>query len=116
MSDVTIFEKILNKEIPCEFIYEDEKVVAFKDIAPQAKEHYLFIHKEKTQNINELALKKPEQLADLFSAIAKFTQDNGLEQSGFRVVTNINRNGGQTVFYTHLHVLGGEPLRGFGSR
>lgn len=116
MSDVTIFEKILNKEIPSEFIFENEKVVGFRDIAPQAKEHYLFIHKEKTVNINEMAKSKPQHLADLFSAIAEFTQSNDLEKNGFRVVSNINKDGGQTVFYTHVHVLGGEPLRGFGAK
>jgi histidine triad (HIT) family protein len=116
MSEGTIFEKLLNKEIPCEFVFENDKVVALRDIAPQAKEHYLFIHREKTVNINDMAKNKPQHLADLFSAIAEFTQANGLEDNGFRVVTNINKDGGQTVFYTHLHVLGGESLKGFGAR
>lgn len=114
MSEITIFEKILNKQIPAQFVYEDEFVFAIKDIHPQAREHYLFIHKEKTQNINEIAVKKPAQLTQLFLAISKFTHGNDLEKNGFRIVTNINRHGGQTVFYTHLHVLGGEPLAGFG--
>lgn len=115
MSDVTIFEKILNKEIPSEPVYENEKVYAFRDISPMAKEHYLFIHKEKTVNINEIADNRPEDLIDLFEAISEFTQKNGMAESGFRVVTNQGADAGQTVFYTHLHVLGGEKLGKFGS-
>lgn len=111
---MTIFEKILNKEIPTEFVYEDEKVVAFNDIAPQAKTHLLFIHKEKSSNVNEMMEKNPEQIKDLFSAINKYTKENGLESSGFRVVTNLGAHGCQTVFYTHFHVLGGEQLGSFG--
>ena len=115
MSDVTIFEKILNKEIPSTPVFENEKVYAFRDINPMAKEHYLFIHKDKTENINEMADNRPEDLIDLFEAIAKFTTDNGMTKSGFRVVTNFGADAGQTVFYTHLHVLGGERLGTFGS-
>lgn len=111
MSDC-LFCKILTGEIPSEKIYDSEKVIGFKDLYPQAKEHYLFIHKNHSQNINEMAA---EDIADVYAAIKKFTQGNALEKDGFRVVTNINGHGGQTVFHTHFHVLGGEALKGFGS-
>ena len=63
---------------------------------------------------NPTGAEYPEGLVQVFAAIKEFTQANSLEADGFRVVTNINKNGGQTVFHTHLHVLGGEPLSSFG--
>ena len=110
-----LFCKILNGEIPSEKVYEDEKVFAFKDINPMAKEHYLFISKSHSLNINEISDNKPEQLSEVFSAISSFTKNSDLIDNGFRVVTNSGSNGGQTVFHTHFHLLGGEQLRGFGA-
>jgi histidine triad (HIT) family protein len=77
-----------------------------------AKEHYLFISKNHSKNINEM---NSSDIVDITSAIKEFTQSNELEKNGFRVVTNINDHGCQTVFHTHFHVLGGEQLRGFGA-
>ena len=113
MSDC-LFCKIVAGEIPSSKVFENENVYAFKDINPLAKEHFLFIHKKHTKNINEMS-QESEQIADIFSAIREFTQANDLEESGFRVVSNVNKNGGQTVFHTHFHVLGGEQLKGFGA-
>jgi histidine triad (HIT) family protein len=115
MSEQTIFEKILSGEVPCNPVFENDTVYAFKDINPMAKEHFLFIHKDKTTHINDMADNRPEDLIDLFEAISHFTQENGMSKSGFRVVTNLGDDGGQTVHYTHLHVLGGERLGKFGA-
>ncbi len=114
MSDC-LFCKIIKGEIPSEKVFENDHVYGFKDIAPMAKEHYLFIHKEHSKNVNEIMTNDPDQLRDIFGAIESFTSLNNLESEGFRVVTNINGNGGQTVFHTHFHVLGGEQLKGFGA-
>ena len=107
-----LFCKIIAGEIPSTKVYEDEKVYAFEDINPLAKEHYLFISKTHSKNVNEM---EPEHIQDVFAAIKKFTAGTELESNGFRVVSNINEDGGQTVFHTHFHVLGGEQLRGFGA-
>ena len=107
-----LFCKIINQEIPSEKVFENEKVYGFKDINPMAKEHYLFISKNHSKNFNEI---DSSELADVQTAIREFTQGNDLEKNGFRVVTNVNMHGGQTVFHTHFHVLGGEQLRGFGA-
>lgn len=115
MSDC-LFCKILKNEIPSSKVYENETVYAFKDINPMSKEHYLFIHKEHSTNINELSSNSSDQLKDIFDGIRDFTQNCDLEKNGFRVVTNVNKDGGQTVFHTHFHVLGGEPLSQFGSK
>jgi histidine triad (HIT) family protein len=110
----TVFSKIIKGEIPAEKVFENESVLGFKDLMPQAPIHLLFIHKVATKNINELTRQHPEQLVELFSAVEQYTRENELEEAGFRIVTNTNRDGGQTVFHTHLHVLGGAPLGGFG--
>lgn len=114
MSDC-IFCKIIEGEIPSTRIFENEKVIGFKDLRPQAKEHYLFIHRKHTANINELADSDPVQLWDVFQAMSEFTKKDGLTKEGFRIVTNQGPNAGQTVFHTHFHLLGGEPLGHFGS-
>lgn len=110
MSDC-LFCKIIAGEIPSEKVYEGNHVIGFKDLHPQASEHYLFIHRSHSKNVNEM---DSAQLTEVFAAIKEFTQKNSLEEDGFRVVTNINKHAGQTVFHTHFHVLGGEQLRGFG--
>ncbi len=107
-----LFCKIVRGEIPSEKVFENEFVYAFKDIYPMAKEHYLFISKNHSKNINEM---NPNDLKNVMSAIKEFTSQSELETNGFRIVTNINKNGGQTVFHTHFHVLGGEQLSRFGA-
>jgi len=113
MSDC-LFCKIIKGEIPSEKVYEDEQVYAFKDIQPAAKEHLLFIHKDHTKNVNEIADNAPEQLAAIFKAISFVTKEIGLTEDGFRVTTNYGPNAGQAVFHTHFHVLGGERLAPLG--
>lgn len=114
MSDC-IFCKIVKGEIPSTKIFENETVIGFKDLRPQAKIHQLFIHKSHTHDINDLAKNDPKELSDVFNAIRTYTMNEGLEKGGFRVVTNLGPNAGQTVFHTHFHVLAGEPLGHFGS-
>lgn len=114
MSDC-LFCKIIKGEIPSERVYEDDNVLAFKDIRPLAKEHYLFISKNHTKNVNVMADEEEQGIVNIYKAIRKFTQEGDLEQTGFRVVTNINKNSGQEVFHTHFHVVGGERLKGFGA-
>jgi histidine triad (HIT) family protein len=118
MSDIVadcIFCKIIKGLIPATKIYENDQVIAFKDLRPQATIHWLFIHKAHTKNINQLALDRSEQLQDIFMSIAQLTAQEGVDETGFRVVTNQGPNAGQTVFHTHFHVLGGESLGGFGA-
>lgn len=113
MSDC-LFCKIIKQEIPSEKVYENDNVYAFKDIYPQAKEHYLFISKSHTTNVNEL-VDNANDLQNIFQAIKEFTEkQTDLAKNGFRVVTNHGKHGCQTVFHTHFHVLGGEQLGSFG--
>lgn len=109
-----LFCKIIKKEIPAKVIFENDQVLGFVDIYPQAKKHYLFIHKNHTSNVNELA-ENTGALGEIFMAMKKFSQDENLEGEGFRIVTNVGPNAGQTVFHTHFHLLAGERLGHFGS-
>ncbi len=108
-----LFCKIVREEIPAQKIYEDDHVIGFVDIHPQAKAHLLFIHKSHTKDINEMA-DSPQALTQVFHAIKKYTQERKFDEQGFRIVTNLGRHGGQTVFHTHFHVLADEPLGPFG--
>ena len=96
-------------------VYQDENVVGFKDINPMAKIHLLFVHKTHTDNINDLMDAAPAQVVDIYAAIKNYTRQVGMDKTGFRVVTNMGDFAGQTVFHTHFHVLGGEPLKDFGA-
>jgi histidine triad (HIT) family protein len=110
-----IFCKIVEGKIPSSKVYEDQFVIGFKDLHPQAKIHQLFIHKRHTRDINHIAKEDPGQLADLFHAIRAYTEQDKLVHDGFRIVTNLGPHSGQTVFHTHFHVLAGEPLGHFGA-
>ena len=109
-----LFCKIINGDIPSKKIFENPNVLAFVDIYPQAKIHLLFIHKTHSKNINEMS-ETPEKIGQVYQAIADYTKDAGMEELGFRVVTNTGKHAGQTVFHTHFHVVGGEALGHFGS-
>ncbi len=114
MSDC-IFCKLVEGKIPSTRIYEDENVIGFKDLRPQAQVHHLFIHRRHTRDIIDLVSCDPDQLGDLFRAIATYTAKESLTREGFRLVTNLGPDAGQTVFHTHFHVLAGEQLGSFGA-
>jgi histidine triad (HIT) family protein len=109
MSD-TIFNKIINKEIPADILYEDDMALAFKDINPQAPVHFLVIPKKPIATINDIAAEDRELVGHLSVVAAKIASDLGVAEQGFRTVMNCNEFGGQTVYHIHLHVLAGKPL------
>lgn len=109
-----IFCKIVDGDIPSTKVFENETVFAFKDLRPQADKHFLFIHKKHTKDINDLMDSEPQQVQDIFQGVREFSEKEGLTKDGFRVVTNLGPFAGQTVFHTHFHVIGGEPLGHFG--
>ncbi len=104
-----IFCKIANGEIPSNKIYEDDKVIAFYDLAPQAPVHFLVIPKEHIKSAAELNEQNSEIIAHIFAVISKITKELKLE-NGFRIVNNCGEDGGQTVGHLHFHVLGGRLL------
>lgn len=112
-----LFCQIIEGKVPSEKVYENRQVIGFKDLYPQAKEHYLFIHRNHDTNINEMVDNNPQNLIEIFNAISEFTkaQKKDAEGKGFRLVTNQGSEAGQTIFHTHFHVLTGEKLGKFGS-
>lgn len=106
----TIFDKIINKEIPADIIYEDDKALAFNDINPQAPVHFLVIPKTAIATINDINEDNAALVGHLYTVAAKLAQDMGFAQDGYRAVMNCNEHGGQTVYHIHLHVIAGKPL------
>jgi len=114
MSD-TIFHKIIRREIPATIVYEDEHLIAFRDIAPQAPVHVLFVPKVDIATLNDVAPSQAEIIGRLHIAAASYAKEQGFAEDGYRVVMNCNGNGGQTVFQVHLHLLAGAQLGRFGT-
>ena len=114
MYDVNnIFAKILRKEISCEVVYEDDKVLFINDINPQAKIHILAIPKMDVENFNDFILQSDQKtIKYFFSKIHDVTKELTLEQSGYRLVTNTGKNANQEVPHFHIHILAGENLKG----
>lgn len=110
MPDDCIFCKIVRGEIPADTVYQDERVTAFRDIEPQAKTHILVIPNEHFDSLNDASAKNPELLGQLLKVCALVARDDGIDISGYRVLTNVGENGGQSVDHLHFHVLGGNKL------
>lgn len=109
--DNNIFAKILRGEIPCDKVYEDDHVLAFNDISPQAPVHVLVIPKGKYTNVTDFGENAPPaEVAALWRAVAQISQEKGVAADGFRTIANTNANGGQEVPHFHVHILGGRPL------
>ncbi len=106
-----IFCKIAKGEIPSNKVYEDDQVLVFHDLNPSAKVHLLLIPKMHIANMMEINEENSAVVAHIYEVIAKLAKELRLEK-GFRVVSNCNEYGGQTVFHLHFHLLGGEQLRG----
>ena len=111
----TIFHRIIQRELPADIVYEDEHLIAFRDIAPQAPVHVLFVPKVDVATLNDLQAGQAEVLGRLALAAAKYAKQEGLAEDGYRIVMNCNGDGGQTVFQIHLHLLAGAPLGRFGT-
>lgn len=112
----TIFGKIIRREIPATIVYEDADVLGFKDVAPQAPVHVLFIPKlEVIPTLDDLRPEQAPLVGKLALAAAEYARREGLAQDGYRIVINCRGHAGQTVFHLHLHLLAGAPLGHFGA-
>ncbi|MAU10718.1 MAG: histidine triad nucleotide-binding protein [Anaerolineaceae bacterium] len=106
----SIFTKIINREIPSDIVYEDDLVIAFRDISPQAPVHILIVPKKEIATVNDVTAEDEMALGRLFTAAAKIAEENGIAASGYRLMVNCNEDGGQEVFHIHMHLLGGRNL------
>lgn len=112
----TIFSKIIRREIPADIVYEDDEVLAFRDIGPQAPVHVLFIPKnEVIPTLDDLRPDQALLVGKLVLAAAEYARREGFAEQGYRVVMNCREDAGQTVFHIHLHLLAGAQLGHFGA-
>ena len=106
----TIFSKIINKEIKSNIVYEDDQILAFEDVDPQAPVHILIIPKKEIKTINDIEVDNIEVLGKLFLVAKDIAKEKKIDKDGYRVVMNCNDYAGQTVFHIHLHLLGGRKF------
>lgn len=105
-----LFCKIVNGDIPATVLFEDNDVIAFEDIMPQAPSHFLVIPKRHISTLNDLTDEDASVIGKLQITAAKVAKEKGIAEAGYRVVMNCNENGGQTVYHIHMHVLGGRAM------
>ena len=105
-----IFCKIINKEIPATIVYEDDEILAFKDINPQTPVHIVVIPKKHIAKITEIEKQDEAIIGKIYSVINQIAEKQGIAEEGFRVIINCGENGGQEVKHIHFHLLGGAKL------
>jgi histidine triad (HIT) family protein len=106
----TIFSKIIAGEIPADILYEDDLVVAFRDIHPQAPTHVLIVPRREIPTVNDVGIDDEPVLGRMFTVAARIAQEHGIAEDGYRLIVNVNKHGGQEVFHLHMHLLGGRAL------
>lgn len=106
----TIFDKIIRREIPAQIVFEDDHILAFKDVNPQAPVHVLFIPKTPIATLNDIAPDQAELVGRLVLAAAAYARQEGFADDGYRTVFNCNQDGGQSVYHIHLHLLAGRRM------
>lgn len=106
----TVFDKIIRREIPAKIAYEDDDILAFHDIQPQAPVHVLFIPKRAIATLNDLTPADAVLVGKLLIAAAAYAKREGFADAGYRTVFNCNADGGQSVYHIHLHLLAGRQL------
>ena len=105
-----LFCRIINREIPASIVYEDERVLAFNDINPQAPTHVLVVPKRHIATLNDVSGDDDALVGEVVRRAAAIAKARGISDGGFRTVFNTNREAGQTVFHLHLHLIGGRPM------
>jgi histidine triad (HIT) family protein len=108
--DDCIFCKIVAKKIPAKIVYEDEKILAFDDLRPQAPTHTLIIPKEHYAALPDVPADKCGLIAHIFSKAPRIAEAKGIGRTGYRIVLNTGKDSGQDVFHIHFHLLGGRPM------
>ena len=108
--DNCLFCKIIKGEIPCDKVYEDDEVLAFKDINPAAPVHILVIPKKHISCATSIQKQDEALIGRIFTVINKIAEEQGFDKNGFRIINNCGKDGGQEVMHIHFHVLGGRQL------
>ena len=106
----SLFLRIINREIPADIVYEDDAIIAFKDINPVAPIHLLLVPKVHIRTVNDIKADQAELVGQLFLVAAKIAAELGVAEDGYRLIMNCNEHGGQEVFHIHMHLLAGKKL------
>jgi histidine triad (HIT) family protein len=106
----TLFERIIQGEIPATFIYKDDRVVAFRDIHPRAPTHVLIVPNKPIPTANEMTAEDESLVGHMVLVAAQIARSEGIADDGYRLIVNCNKNSGMEVYHLHLHLLGGKPL------
>lgn len=114
MSDDCIFCKIVNGQIPCTKLYEDENLLAFEDTSPIAPTHFLVIPKEHIQTLDDVEQEHVHTLGEMMYVASKLARQKGVGGTGYRQIINCRESSGQVVFHLHMHVIGGRRMEKMG--
>jgi histidine triad (HIT) family protein len=106
----TLFERIIQGELPASIIFKDERVTAFRDIHPRAPTHVLIVPNKPIPTANDASAADESLLGHMFLVAAQIAAQEGIAKSGYRLIVNCNADGGQEVYHLHIHLLGGRPL------
>ena len=106
-----LFCKIIARQIPSSIVYEDDRVLAFTDINAQAPTHILVVPRRHIESLNDLQTSDDQLVGEMVRRAAAIADERGISEGGYRTVFNTNRDGGQTVFHIHLHLLGGRHMK-----
>ena len=107
---MTLFEKIIAGEIPADIVFEDDLVVAFRDISPLAPTHILIVPRKPLPTVNDITTADEAIAGRMIHAAAILAAEMGIAEDGYRLIINCNRDGGQEVYHLHMHLVGGRPL------
>ncbi|MGH8143502.1 MAG: histidine triad nucleotide-binding protein [Steroidobacteraceae bacterium] len=106
----TLFERIIRGELPADFVHQDERVVAFRDIHPRAPTHILIVPRQPIPTANDVSAADEGLLGHMLVVAAELARREGIAEDGYRLIIQCNQHGGQEVYHLHLHLLGGKPL------
>jgi histidine triad (HIT) family protein len=106
----SIFTRIINREIPAAIVYEDDECIAFRDIDPKAPVHILLVPKKEIPSLADVTEQDKSLLGQLLIKASEIARDHGVSDSGYRIVINTNKEGGQEVYHIHLHIFGGRQM------
>lgn len=111
MTPDCLFCKIISGEIPSTIVYRDEQVTAFNDTGPRAPTHVLIVPNRHIDSVNHITPEDEPLIGHLYSVARKLAEEKGFAESGYRLITNVNADGGQTIFHLHVHLLGGQKMK-----
>ena len=106
----TLFERIVNRELPADIVHQDERVTAFRDIHPRAPVHLLIVPNKAIATANDIADEDEALVGHMFTVARDLAKREGIAENGYRLIINCNSHGGQEVYHMHVHLVGGAPL------